>query len=160
VSGNHPSPVETAIISAQSGLELLGWMQLVESGAVLESDWRDMRQYTAGRKIAELLGLAGIDPEIPVSMESLNTLDPNWQSGPEVIAGVRNRLVHPRRTGGGVGWTPQVLADVWLLTSAYLELTLLHAFGVNGEIRNRVLSSSPWVGSTIRPPWAPAEADS
>jgi hypothetical protein len=155
VCANYPSPVETAIIAAQSGLELLSWMQLVESRLVPEADWTNKRRYPASRKIAELLHLGSIDVSIPPALSSLHGLDQNWGAGPEVLAGVRNQLVHPRRTQRGVGWSGTILTDAWLLGSSYLELALLFALNVTGSIRNRILSPSPWVGATINPPWVP-----
>jgi hypothetical protein len=155
-TANNPNPIETAIISAQSGLELLGWLQLVESRKVSEALWKDSRKYSAGRKMSELLALGAIDRVLPSGLSSLAGLDRDWTDGPQVIAGVRNRLVHPRRTKKGVGWSNDVLLDAWLLSSSYLELALLFALGVRSNIRNRVLSPSSWVGSTVRPPWVPA----
>lgn len=154
VSANRPSPVEQAIIAAQSGLELLGWVRLVEGGQISASDWRNPVTTPAAKKIRMLLDLAGIDPGIPQSFTALHRLDPNWSSGPEVVAGVRNRLVHPRKVSGQVGWPYEVLIEAWLLVSRYLELCLLHLLGVTSGVRDR-LSSDVWVGSIKAPPWAP-----
>jgi hypothetical protein len=153
-SANHPSPVESAIMAAQSGLELMGWLQLVETGKVGKKDWQNMSAYPASRKITELLSLGSIDLAIPTSLRRLVGLNPQWKNGPAVVAGVRNRLVHPRRSSRGVHWDGATMADAWLLSSSYLELAILHALGITGPIRNRILSPSPWVGSTISPPWA------
>lgn len=153
ISANRPSPVEIAVIAAQLGLELLGWLRLVETGRVKEADWNNHNRYPASRRIRELLALGKVDTSIPSSLSSLVGLDPNWRDGPAVVAGVRNRLVHPRHLGAGVvGWDGGVLADAWLLSSRYLELSLLHALGVRSEIRNR-LAESQWTGSTALPPW-------
>jgi hypothetical protein len=155
VTANHPSPLEPAIMAAQSGLELMGWLRLVESRIVRKRDWLSMSTYPASRKIGELLGRGSVDLAIPSQLSALVGLDPNWTTGPEVVAGVRNRLVHPRRTKRGVGWDPDVLFDAWLLASSYLELALLQTFHVRGPIRNRILSPSVWVGATVAPPWVP-----
>jgi len=155
-SANDPNPLETAIIAAQSGLELLGWLQFVESGSVLAAHWRDPSRFPARKKISDLLALASVDTSLPAGLPSLVRLHRDWRSGPEVVAGVRNKLVHPRRTSTGVGWSSQILVDTWLLASSYLELALLFALDVQSQVRNRILSPSPWVGSTMTPPWATA----
>jgi hypothetical protein len=53
-----------------------------------------------------------------------------------------------------LGWPASILVDAWLLSSHYLELSLLHAMGVQSPIRDR-LGSSPNVGATVKPPWVP-----
>jgi len=154
VTANKPNPLETAILVAQSGLELLGWLQFVESHQVLERDWRNRRKYPAERKIRNLLQLGNIDLSIPPQLASLQNLVRSWRDGPAVVAGVRNRLAHPRSASGKVGWPGQVLVDTWLLISRYLELALLHAMDVRSGIRDR-LGSSQWTGVTANPPWVP-----
>jgi hypothetical protein len=154
VTANKPNPLETAIVVAQSGLELLGWLQFVESSKVHDQDWRNARRYPAERKIRNLLQLGNVDLSIPPQLASLRNLDSSWRDGPAVVAGVRNRLAHPRSASGKVGWPGQVLVDTWLLISRYLELALLHAMDVRSGIRNR-LGSSQWTGATANPPWVP-----
>jgi hypothetical protein len=154
VTANTPSPGEIAIMAAQSGLELLGWLRFVESGTVLPKDWADRRKWPAHKKIRDLLGLATVSTKVPTQLASLVGLDPSWRDGPDVVAGVRNRLVHPRVVGGTVGWPRPVLTDVWLLASSYLEMALLHATGVVSPVRDR-LDPRRWTGSTTKPPWVP-----
>lgn len=151
ITANRPDPLEVAIIAAQSGLELLGWLTFVESGRVAAADWQNASNYPAHRKIRDLLAEGKIDPALPRKLSPLVGLDSNWTDGPSVVAGVRNRLVHPRRAGGAVAWPTDVLRDAWLLSSRYLELVLLHALGVTGRIRDRL--GSPYAGATIKPPW-------
>ena len=157
VSANWPNPVEQAIVAAQSGLELLGWVRFVEGGEVSAPDRRDLAKIPAPKKLQMLLDIGGIDPSIPPSLTALPGLDPNWSSGPGVVVGVRNRLVHPRKKSGQVSWTHDVLIEVWLLASRYLELCLLHLLGVTSGVRDR-LNSDVWVGSIKAPPWAPKSA--
>jgi hypothetical protein len=154
ITANKPNPVENAIIAAQSGLELLGWLQFVEARNVSAADWNDPRLYPAHKKIRELLGLASVNADIPVRFASLMGLDPSWRDGPSVVAGVRNRLVHPKNVAGRVGWPTPVLIDTWLLSTHYLELSLLYAMGVQSLIRDR-LGRERGVGATLKPPWAP-----
>ena len=155
VTANRTQSVEVSIIAAQSGLELLGWVHFVENGKIKPSDWR--YRIKAEDKIRRLLKLAKVKPRIPSNRTSLRNLDPNWKDGPAVIAGVRNRLVHPRHAAGTASWPGDVLVDAWLLSSRYLELLLLHALGVTSPIRDR-LGASQWVGSVSKPPWAPNDA--
>jgi hypothetical protein len=140
--------VENAIIAAQSGLELLGWLQFVEARNVSAADWNDPRLYPAHKKIRELLGLASVNADIPARFASLMGLDPSWRDGPSVVAGVRNRLVHPKNVAGRVGWPTPVLVDTWLLSTHYLELSLLYALGVQSLIRDR-LGRERVVGATL-----------
>jgi hypothetical protein len=151
VTANKPNPIETAIVAAQSGLELMGWLHFVESRSMGAKVWRDMR---ADKKIRNVLRLGGVDLLIPTQLASLVNLERSWKDGPAVVAGVRNRLVHPRRADGRVGWSGQVLVDSWLLISRYLELALLQAMDVRSGIRDR-LGSSQWAGATVNPPWVP-----
>jgi hypothetical protein len=146
--------VENAIIAAQSGLELLGWLQFVEAGTVNAGHWNNSRLYPAHKKIRELLGLANVNSAIPARFASLMGLDPSWRDGPSVVAGVRNRLVHPKNVAGRVGWPTPVLIDTWLLSTHYLELSLLYAMGVQSPIRDR-LGREQSVGLTVKPSWAP-----
>jgi hypothetical protein len=150
VAANRPDPVEVAIVVAQSGLELLGWTAFVESGAVTKEAWKKMR---ASEKIANLLESIKADLAIPDGVATLRGLDPNWRSGPEAVAGVRNRLVHPSRKADSSSWPGEVLADAWLLSSRYLELALLHRVGVESPIRSR-LNPNVMTGSVTPPPWA------
>lgn len=120
-----------------------------------ETDWLSPQNYHASRKLEELLDLGSIDTSIPSSLPRLTGLDANWTTGPAVLAGVRNRLVHPRRRQGRVGWSSEVLLDTWLIGSSYLELAILYTLDVQGPIRNRILSPSPLVGATVPPPWTP-----
>jgi hypothetical protein len=149
ITANNPNPVETAIVTAQSGLELLGWLRFVESGNVSASEWRNKR---ASEKIHDLLVSASIDPTIPAETTALSGLLADWTTGPQVVAGVRNRLVHPRRGEGSATWPGEVLADTWLLSSRYLELCLLHLLGARSPIRNR-LDRSTSTGAVAPPPW-------
>jgi hypothetical protein len=149
VTANSPDPVETAIITAQSGLELLGWLRFVESGTISARAWQDKQ---ASDKIEELLAIANVDASIPPETPALSGLHPDWKTGPQVVAGVRNRLVHPRRREGGATSPGDVLADAWMLSSRYLELGLLHVLGVQSPIRNR-LNPNVWTGAVAPPPW-------
>lgn len=152
MSANKPNPIETAIIAAQTGLELLGWLCFVETRKIPASHWRGTT-YPAHRKIRQLLALANVDPGIPSRLTSLPALNRQWNDGPAVVSGVRNRLVHPRHANGRIGWPAKVLVETWLLATYYLELVLLQVLGVKGGIRNR-LAENHWTGSTVKPPWA------
>jgi hypothetical protein len=94
-----------------------------------------------------------MDETIPASLSSLTSLNPNWKTGPEVVAGVRNRLVHPSKKDGGVAWDPTVLVEAWTLISLYLERALLRRLSVRSKVRKR-LDPNVWVGAVETPPWA------
>jgi hypothetical protein len=152
VSANSPDPVEVAIVVAQSGLELLGWAELVETGLISEDDWTNPGRVRASEKIRRLLDLGNASDKIPQSLSSLGNLDANWRTGPEVAAGVRNRLVHPKKTAAGISWQGDVLVDAWILMCHYLELALLRRLEVTSGIRNRLVSDA-WLGTIETPPW-------
>lgn len=154
ISANKPNPLENAIIAAQSGLELLGWLHFVEGRRVTAPDWNNRTQYPAHRKIRELLGLANVDPAIPARLTRLAGLNQAWRDGPHLVAGVRNQLVHPTRARGRVGWPPEVLFEAWLLASQYLELGLLYTMDVRSPVRNR-LNPNVGTGFVEKPPWVP-----
>jgi hypothetical protein len=151
LSANKPNPVESAIIAAQSGLELLAWLHLVEERHSVHSpDW-DRRR--ADWKVRELLKLAKVDLAIPKRLTRLTGLSSSWKDGPAVVAGLRNELVHPRRKRDRVSQPGSVLLDAWLLASRYLELSLLYSLGVTSSIRDR-LNTNTLTGSVSSPPWA------
>jgi hypothetical protein len=153
MTSNSPNPVEVAITVAQSGLELLGWVEFVESGDIPEEEWSSPRQTPASRKIGLLLDKGQIPHDIPSHLSSLIGLDDNWHTGPDVVAGVRNRLVHPSRSENReLGWSHDILIDAWFLASRYLELSILRRLGVTAPIRDR-LNTNVWVGATEQPPW-------
>lgn len=86
VTANSPNPVEVAIIVAQSGLELLGWAELVEAGDISEEVWKG-RSMQAADKIARLLDQGDISLDIPTSLPSLSGLDKHWRSGHKWLPG-------------------------------------------------------------------------
>lgn len=155
VSANTPDPVDVSIIVAQSGLELLGWTEFVEPGLVDKEVWR--RHMKAWEKITKLLETKAIQIGIPPETPNLVGLDPSWKTGPQAIAGVRNRLVHPSRKADSSSWPVEVLVDAWRLSVYYLELALLHRLGVTSPIRNR-LNPNVWTGTVESPPWAGADS--
>lgn len=154
LSVNRPDPVEEAISAAQSGLELLGWARLVQDqGAYRPRQWRDL---PADEKVKALLDVANIAHAVPTELEALDRLarSENWGSGPEALTHVRNRLIHPRRRDGQFGWPHDVLVESWLLSSLYLELSLLHLLRAEGGYRCR-LQSGGYSGPTTPFPWSP-----
>ena len=150
VSANDPDPVEVAIIVAQSGLELLGWTEFVESGQIGKGTWKRME---AQEKITRLLAVGNIDPAIPSTTPTLVGIDPNWKTGPQAVAGMRNRLVHPSNRDGSATWPGDALADAWTLSTYYLELMLLHRLGVTEQVHVRI-DPSYSNGAKHAPPWA------
>lgn len=151
VSANEPDPVEVAIIVAQSGLELLGWTEFVESGQIAKDTWK--WELKAREKIAKLLAVGNIDPAIPTTTPALVGVDQNWKTGPEVVAGVRNRLVHPSNRAGSASWPGDILTDAWRLSTYYLEFMLLHRLGVTEEVHARI-DPAYITGAKHAPPWA------
>lgn len=124
LAANRPRPLETAIAAAQSGLELLGWLRLVETGDIDDEVWTSPA-YTGARKVRGVLELAKIDPTIPYEYRSLTRLDDSWDDGPSVVAGVRNQLVHPRMRDGRLSPTLTTLLQTRKLSRQYLQDCIL-----------------------------------
>ncbi len=154
VQANHPDPLETAIIMAQTALELLAWAVLVE-----QEQWvkEGEGKLPAAARLRLLLKWSSIPTAIPEKLEALTRLararTPNWD-GPTAVAEVRNALVHPKKADELR--EAQVMADVWMLALWYLELTILRVIGYENVYSNRLRDR--WAGDVDPVPWAPTPA--
>jgi hypothetical protein len=148
VSANWADPLDTAIVTAQMGLELPAWSVLVEDQGWLVE--RDGRLHAPG-KLRLLLKWADIPTGIPAELESLinHAKAKDWD-GPAAVAGVRNELVHPKRAEGLL--SSAVLRDAWLLAVRYLELSLLKVAGYEGDYVDRI--TTRFYGHAERVPWS------
>lgn len=146
VAANRGVPIEIGITLAQSALELLAWSTYVRSGRVSPDDFKG---WPAATQIRQLLERAKIPTSIPASLAALSGLSgvsaPN--DGPETVAYVRNRIVHPPRTKAPRKLSSPELVATWRLMLRYTELVILRLAGYSGEIRSRVddqVEPVPW----------------
>ena len=146
VAANRGVPIEIGIILAQSALELLAWSTYVRSGRVAPSEFK---RWSAAHRIRELLKRAKIPTTIPASLTALAGIPavPAPRDGPESVAYVRNRIVHPPRGKSPPRSSSAELVGTWRLMLWYTELLILKAAGYSGTVRSRVddqVVSVPW----------------
>jgi hypothetical protein len=144
--------VEGSIILAQTGLELVAWVRLVEDIALYGRNPFDA--LSAKDKFEALLNHVGLDTGIPPKLTHLSTLavTKNWNNGPEAIAGYRNTLVHPKRRAANKDVVFAESYDILELALWYLELTLLYLFGYEGYYVSRATRSPS--GDAELVPWS------
>lgn len=152
IEANDASPLDTAVPTAQAGLELLAWAVLVEREQWLH---HDARLDAAGR-IRLLLRWAGIPTGIPDEFAELGA----WcgarisedLDGPRAITFVRRTLVHPPKKAAD--WPDhEVLHLAWRLALGYLELAMLRVLGYDGVYASRHYLEGRWVGTVEPVPW-------
>ena len=160
VEANDPSPIDMAVVAAQAGLELLAYSALVESGQITSPEYRKLNADEAMRR---LLSQSSIDVALPANLSELprvlTTLDANGgttsKDGPEVLARMRNGVIHPSRKKPT--FTTAEWIDAWRLSQHYLQLAILARLGYTGMHRDPIsdvrLEGSadpvPWTSSTI-----------
>lgn len=150
------------LIWAQTGLELLGWMQLTQgpSPAQTETAYDNAR---AAQKIRDLLKVFNIDPAIPTAYADLQTFANNLRGpggvgvhdpldGPSILTHVRNSFVHPSKRQKHTLMAPNTDLEATRLALEYIELCLLGIFGVNAPVWRRSRTAMQ------TPPWVPAPA--
>ncbi len=140
---------EHAVFLAQSGMELLGSLLLVDSQQILSSStWRRM---PAAEKMRLLLSRASIDTSLPDDLKHLISNDVT--DGPDTIVMLRNALTHP--TGKNIQALSQLEGrdrfEIWRLSVHYLELLILHTLGYSGGFNDRVRGHEPGNVSKIVP---------
>lgn len=156
LAANNPSvTVEGRIMMVQAGVEYLGWVSNVLTGAVPKADYENSKKWPASRKLRTLLTEAGIAPNLPSGYPALDTLSKQKSfhgDGPATLVKVRNMLVHPKDANEPyrIG---QLVAEAWHLSMQWGNLLLLARLGYRG-------SYQPWTfaGTTAHTselvPWA------
>lgn len=146
---------EGSIILAQTGLELMAWVRLVED--VKSRTSSQFNPIPASKKFEALLQHIGVSLAIPSGLSSLTTLaaTKQWANGPEAIAGYRNTIVHPKSRKRNKDVVATESNEMLQLALWYLELALLHLFDYTGRYVNRVQASPRIAGQTEPVPWAP-----
>ncbi|MDQ7809393.1 hypothetical protein Q5425_37195 [Amycolatopsis sp. A133] len=158
IDANDPHPLELAVSSAQSGLELLAWSELVE----------DRQAHTAGtykmlkahESMRELLALHSIDPMFPPELTELSSVAAKLTNlsvgdGPEILTRMRNGVMHPTRTKPK--FTSDEWYDAWCLARHYLQLAILGYIGYQGTHRDPAVKVH-WTGQIEDVPWNPSNS--
>lgn len=147
--------LEGSIILAQSVLELLSWVLLVEDLGLHSNS--AFEKLSADARIRHLLTHCGIPLSVTPEVTSLASLASarSWD-GPHALVKLRNWLVHPERKNRNEidALDEEVWFDAWKLSLWYIELVLLHLFGYRGKYGNRLkhdryvseVEPVPWVG--------------
>ncbi len=141
--------IDSGLVAAFSTLETLYW---VKYGLIAQSiKAKDLKKSQASTKIRELLSSANIEPDIPSPLIALSSKgheirdSKNLGQLPEVVAWVRNKIVHPD-TGSKL--TFDLMDQAHLAAIWYLELLLLREFNYTGTYFNRVtnkIETVPWI---------------
>ncbi|WP_116996722.1 hypothetical protein [Desertimonas flava] len=153
ISANEPNPVDVSIATAVAALELLAWS--AESAGFVPALPSDA---SAADRIRRFLEWAGISLAVPVELQALadraaTRHDP--ADAPAVLAGLRNRLVHPPKKPRQLDWPDgAVMREAWRLALEFAELGILRLLDYQGNYRHRRHFRGQWVGATEPVPWA------
>ena len=149
-----------AITPTFTALETLSWALLVETerwltgGRPSDGGDNEYDRLTAAGQIRLLLRWAGIPAEVPSSLPiaSQEARSRNWD-GPQIVAWVRNRVVHPDRRDQLIDG---ISAECTHLAMRYLELVLLKLLDYEGHYRDRLdagkVKAVPWTSEPASSP--------
>lgn len=157
--------IETRLVLAQVGLELLSWVIMVEDTARLSAD--GFKKLTAADRMALLANQLQASPAIPAHFRELAqtaATAPNaWVNAPQALAEIRNKIIHPERRGraavAALDWQTKYQITEWAIW--LMELGILYLLGYKGRYDSRVAPDGhgfpfvPW----IDPSQAPAGGD-
>jgi hypothetical protein len=137
---------------ASAGLEYLSWVKYVLDGGRSRSEHK---KRLAADKLGEMLDEASVPKQVPpelAALASLTSADGAQLNGPEAIAWVRNRLVHPKDMGEPYR-LEGLLVEAWQLLMHYSELLLLFDLGYAGSYCAR-FPAGRWAHDSRPVPWA------
>ncbi|MCA1676260.1 MAG: hypothetical protein LC799_30155 [Actinobacteria bacterium] len=146
--------LEARIMLVGAALEYLSWVKFV-----LDEKRRTPKEHkkrSAAENLRELLDDAGISADVPADLDVVEQLrvEKLRQDGPEAVAWVRNRLVHPQDAKEPYRLEHLVL-QTWQLLMQYGELLLLREVGYTGSFCPR-FPPGRWAHDSTPVPWAPA----
>jgi len=148
--------LESRIILAQVALELLSWVELVETHRLHSR--ADFGRLSAAGRIRSLLQHAGVPAAVPDHFDRLrDLLQDDAFDGPGIVTRIRNAVVHATEHNRAVvdSLDGQTLYECGQLALQYVELALLAACGYRGHYARR--SWKGWKGSDeVLVPWAEA----
>lgn len=143
--GGDGAGIDSGLILSQSALERLSVAVLSSSGLTIPK--------TAAEKIRTACLKLGIPIKLPPHLTELQRTrraDPRLSDAIDMIVGVRNELVHPKRRM--VVKTAPLIVPCWQLAQWYIEMFLLRISGYRGRYSNRL--KAKWVGEVEYVPWA------
>jgi hypothetical protein len=134
----NASNADTSIVLAFTGLDLLGWFQLVELEQAFSASKFDAEQ--ADERLRRFLRRIGVDAAIPPALTALSrhAATEGWCDGPKALAVLRNATVHPKRRARAFDAPDEARWEASTLSLWYLELGLLHLLGHEGVYVNRI----------------------
>ncbi|OCP17575.1 MULTISPECIES: hypothetical protein [unclassified Ensifer] len=142
--GGDGAGIDSGLILSQAALERLSVAVLSSSGSTIPK--------TAGDKIRA----ACLELKIPIALprhlkelQKAKRADGNLSDAINMIVGVRNELVHPKRRM--VVKIAPLIVPCWQLAQWYIEMFLLKLSGYNGRYSNRL--KAQWVGEVEIVPW-------
>jgi hypothetical protein len=140
LSADSPEIVDVRVMTACAGLELLAWATLQRHGWLDTDAFAKINTSSAVRLLCRW---AGVHPDLPDALPALQTrrkqVGPADGGGPEMLFGVRNRVVHPPKKLDDPAWpNGDELFESWQLATWYLQLTLLRLLRYSGQIWSRL----------------------
>lgn len=156
LSANRSDPLDVAVTTGWTLLEVLGWATLV-----VELGWltrRDFDKLPASAVVRLLLAWCGIPPSVPEPLATLAKVaagDDNLADAAGAVGWVRNRLTHPPKNLDAAWPQPAELTESWRLELQWSELVMLRLLGYEGRFGNRCTIEGRWRGDVELVPWAP-----
>ena len=148
--------LETRLVSAQAGLELLAWEYLTEREPRLEATLVDGKG--AAWRLRRLLERIEVGASVPGDLVAITDLWPD-ADGPEAIRRLRNVIVHPKDLELLLGGVADVKHDILRLALWYLELAVLYFLDYRGNHLNRTRPLPIFEGGGEPVPWARGRGD-
>ena len=140
---SNEAPFHVGIVLSQTSLEVL-------SNSLIEKTTR--RRLRAAARIQEGLSRSKIPAAIPPAFGDLEKFahSKNLKSGPEVLACLRNYLVHGNLQSRKL--PSRVVLEAHELCQWYIEMLLLRKFGYEGRYQSRIVGTRE--SSISEVPWA------
>jgi hypothetical protein len=153
LAGDGNEALDVRVPVACAGIEMLGWAILQRHG------WADkdvLEKMSAAAMARLLLRWAGVPATIPDGFDALAARRDSRHrggGGPEVLLGVRNKLVHPPNRLDNPEWpNSEELAECWQLANWLLELVVLRVLRYEGQYWSRLRLGR--YGADVEPvPW-------
>ncbi len=136
IIANQPRPVNLAIGTAHSVLDMLAYSILVEERRLVSK--RRFEARSATENLRALLGALSISSAVPAALTQLHgfRVGAHIADGPEIVVKLRNEMAHLRRNRK-VRATP-FLVEVWQLALWYAEMVLFRTLDFHGQYRSRL----------------------
>lgn len=155
MSANRTDPLDVAVTTAWTLLEVLAWAVLViELGWLTRGDFEGMPKPAVLRL---LLGWCDVDPAVPAQLVALERVRSGRSSlvdAAGAVGWVRNSLTHPPKKPDA--WWPQAaeMSDAWRLETQWSELVMLKVLGYSGQFGTRCAVDGRRPGQVEPVPWA------